>query len=92
MSGSGLIAMRGDEVLVDAHRLFGVRVDSAHEPAGIVRADRNHHQIERAAARADGAELRVVGGVAGEEDAHAACVERETAPERPVPVEQARGR
>src|SRR3981189_2914125 len=58
-------------------------MEVAHEPAWLVRSDRHQGDIERTAARADGAELRMIARVTRE--IHALTVgarEREAAPER----------
>jgi hypothetical protein len=59
-----------------------------HEPARIIGADRDHHEIEGAGAGADLAELRVIRRVAGEPGAPAVRGQGEPAPERPIAVAQ----
>src|SRR4051812_27398830 len=80
--------MGTDPVLVDLHCLIPVHVHDLHEPAGIVRPDRNHHEVERAAARADLPELWMVGRVTSVEDTFSVHLERKAAPERTVSVAQ----
>src|ERR1051326_3092062 len=46
-----------NDVLIDLNRFLGISVNDPHEPAWIVRADRNHHELERAASLANLSEL-----------------------------------
>src|SRR6267378_3629982 len=69
-------AKRGD-------RFLRVHMEVAHEPAWLVRSDRYQGDIERTAALADGAELRMIARVTREIRAlTVAAREREAAPER----------
>src|SRR5262245_25033741 len=75
-----------DEILVDLHRLLRIHVDHVHEPAWIVRPNRNHHEVERATPRADRTKLGVIRSVPREVDPGAARLEREPAPQRLVSI------
>src|SRR5258705_4062046 len=78
--------VRSEEILVDLRRLLGIDMDAPHEPARIVGTDRDHHEIERPASRADLAERGMVRCVAGEVGTGAGALERVAAPPRLVLV------
>src|SRR6476469_5120919 len=78
--------MRRNQILIDPHRFLGIHMHELHEPAWLVRADRDHHKIERTAALADLTELRMICRIASEEHPRAAHLEGEAAPERLVTV------
>ena len=78
--------MWSGQVQICLYSLFGVHVHVAHEPAGVVRPDRNGHQVERTASRADLAERGVIRRVADEQGTPSFDVEPEAAPQRLVPI------
>src|ERR671920_1090175 len=80
------VRMCSDEILVDLHRLLRVDVHDVHEPARIVRPDRDHHEVEWPASSADVTELRVIRRIARKPCANARELERKPTPERFVPV------
>src|SRR5204863_284196 len=82
---------RCDDVMVDLHRLLRVDVDDVHEPSRVVRADRDHDEVERAAPLANLSELVVVRGITRKERALSLELEREPAPERLVPIAEPAG-
>src|SRR5690349_24758449 len=69
--GRPSVWMRRNHILVDPHRFLGIHVHELHEPAWLVGADRDHHEVEGPAPRADLAELRVICRVTSEEHARA---------------------
>ena len=86
-----LLRVRRNQVLVDPHRLLRVHVDPLHEPARIVRPNRNHHEIEWAVSSADVIELRMVGRIGSEEDAFPPHLEREPAPQCLIAIAEPSG-
>ena len=58
----------GMEVTVDSDRLLRIHVHWLHEPAGIVRADRENGEIERSKAFSDSSKFRVKSGISGKEE------------------------
>src|SRR5215831_10932961 len=69
------------------HRVRRIHVHGSHEPAWLIRADRNQREINGSAALADLVEEWHVRGIAGEVDAPLPCHEDESAPERAVAIE-----
>ena len=76
------------EIQVRLHRLRRIHVNGLHEPARLVRADRQQRQIDRAEPLPDVAEEGRIRGVAGEIDARAAGRQHEAAPQRAVSIER----
>src|SRR5438105_4988174 len=76
------------EIQVRLHRLGRIHVNHPHEPAGLVRADRQQRQIDRPEPPADVVEEARIRRVAGEIDARAIDRDHEPAPERAIAIEQ----
>jgi len=73
------------DVAVDLHGLGWIAVLFAHEPAWLVRADRNHREIGRAETFTDVGEQRfVITGVADEIEVGVASLDKKSAPQAPV--------
>ena len=74
------------------HRFFRVHVEVAHEPARLVRPDRQQGNIERTVALADGSELGMIARITREIHVPAigaVAAQREAAPERVAAVADA---
>jgi 4-amino-4-deoxy-L-arabinose transferase-like glycosyltransferase len=82
----------GAEIHVRRYRLGRIEVDVAHEPAGLVRTDRQQGERHRAEPAADLGEMRPVAGIAGEEHRTPIGLDHEPAPECAVPVPGRPGR
>ena len=79
----------GSADLKCAHRFLRIHVHVAHEPARLVRADRQHHQIEGSEAPADLVERGMQRGIPREVHAHTVGLDRPAAPERAVAIAEA---
>ena len=80
-------ALGDPEIEVRLHRLRWIHVNGLHEPARLVRADRQKRQIDRTEPASDVAEEGGIRGVAGEEDAGAARDQHEPTPQGAIAIE-----
>src|SRR5262245_58706671 len=80
--------VRGFEIQMSLNGLLGIHVNGPHEPARLIRTDRQKRQIDRAEPLSYIAEERRVRGVAGEINSRVAGRDLESAPERTVLVER----
>ena len=76
--------LAGVQVLVDAHRLLGIDMLWRHEPAGLVRTDRQNRYIKRSAATGDDPKLGMERGIAGEKHGMLCRTQRPPAPKSGV--------
>jgi hypothetical protein len=80
MSGRCASGCANDTSLINSDGFLRVDMHDVHEPSRIVRADRYHYKVERAAPRANHCELRVICGITHEVHAQFLQFEREPAP------------
>jgi hypothetical protein len=81
-------AVGSGEVDVRLNGLRRIHMDASHEPARLVRANRNQRQVNRSQTLPDGLKERPIRGITGEEDSHTAQGKHESTPKSAIPIER----